>query len=62
MHGLQSGVGGLGGFGGLNPRKKSAGPPVAGYFAWYSAKDRNDLISDGDNVIDWRGDECPEMA
>ena len=50
MHGLQSSFGSLRG---LAPKKKDKGPPVAGYFAWFQAKDRTDLTFDGDTVVGW---------
>jgi hypothetical protein len=52
MHGLQGSFGSLRG---LAPKKKDKGPPVAGYYAWYQALNRADLITDGTNVIGWRG-------
>ncbi|EYR81369.1 hypothetical protein [Shinella sp. DD12] len=39
---------------GLAPRKRDNGPPVAGYHAWFQARDRSDLVFDGDYVRGWK--------
>lgn len=39
---------------GLSPKKRDGGPPVPGYHAWFQARDRSDLIFDGDLIVGWR--------
>lgn len=39
---------------GLSPKRRENGPPVGGYHLWMQARDRGDLMFDGDLVVGWR--------